>query len=149
MSANQQGDVVLYQTTDDGEIEVVGGVVTMSGGLETAAYLALFGGNEQDSGRPGDRAEFWGNLSEPDPVRHYRSETQYLLNTSPAIPANVQRINDAVRRDLSFFVDENIASSIGVEVTIPGLNTVKIVITIEADGDESEFEFVENWKSTL
>ena len=50
---NQHGDVLLYHTPDGGEIEMVNGLVTMSGGLETMAYLCLFGGNEEDDGRPG------------------------------------------------------------------------------------------------
>ena len=47
----QQGDVLLFQTVDDGEINIENGVVEMSGGLETAAYLSLYGGNEDDDGR--------------------------------------------------------------------------------------------------
>ena len=51
MTTVQQGDVLLFQTIDDGNVEVINGIITMSGGLDTAAYLSLFGGNEEDDGR--------------------------------------------------------------------------------------------------
>jgi len=59
---SQQGDVKLFQTTDDGDIYVVNGIVEMSGGLETSAYLSLFGGNEDDDGSDGSPFSWWANL---------------------------------------------------------------------------------------
>ena len=145
--AEQQGDVLLCQTNDDGEINVVDGIVEMSGGLETAAYLSLFGGNEDDDGRDNSSATWWGNLDEVDPSRRYRSETQHLLQAIPATTGNLRRIEDAASRDLAWFLENNIASSVEVNATIPGLNTVKLTVDIEAVGEESSFEFVENWKA--
>ena len=135
----QQGDVKLFQTVDDGDITVTNGLIEMSGGLETAAYLSLFGGDE-------DGSNWWGNIDELDIAAQYHSETQELLRSIPSTSGNLIRIKDAVERDLAWFTDEKIASSISVVISIPALNRVKINVTIEAQGDESEFEFVENWK---
>jgi phage gp46-like protein len=146
--AEQQGDVLLCQTNDDGEINIVDGIVEMSGGLETAAYLSLFGGNEDDDGRSNNTATWWANLDEVDTTRHYRSETQHLLQAIPAITGNLRRIEDAAARDLAWFIEGNIASSVTVSASIPGLNKVKLNIDIEALGQESSFEFVENWKAS-
>ena len=143
----QQGDVLLFQTDDDGEIIVENGIVEMSGGLETAAYLSLFGGNEDDDGSDDNALTWWGNLDEVDPVRQYRSETQNLLQSIPATTGNLRRIEDAANRDLTWFVEQNVASSVTVEATIPGINRVKITVKIEANGVESSFDFVENWKA--
>ena len=143
----QQGDVLLYQTDDDGEINVTDGIVEMSGGLETAAYLSLFGGNEEDNGLENNPLTWWGNLEEIDPVRQYRSDTQYLLQALPATTVNLLRIQDAAFRDLSWLVKNNIASDLIVEATMPGLNKIKLVITIQALGKEVNFEYVENWKA--
>lgn len=143
----QQGDVILFQTTDDGEITVANGIVSMSGGLETAAYLSMFGGNEDDDGRNLNPLNWWGNLDESQPVMRYHSETQFLLTGLPATTGNLRRIEDAANRDLAWFLSEKVASSVSVVVTIPELNRVKITVAIEADGLESEFEFVENWKA--
>lgn len=145
--ATQQGDVLLFQTDDDGEINVSGGIVEMSGGLDTAAYLSLFGGNEDDDGRDDNAATWWGNLGEIDPARQYRSETQNLLRSLPATTGNLLRIEDAASRDLAWFVEESVASSVAVVVSIPAINRIKIRVNIEARGEESRFEFVENWKA--
>ena len=145
--AEQQGDVSLFQTDNDGDITVEGGIVTMGGGLETSAYLSLFGGNEDDDGSQGNNATWWANLDEVDPAREYRSETQNLLQALAATSGNLRRIEDAANRDLDWFITNKVASSVNVVASIPGLNKIKLKIDIEAQGEESSFEFVENWKA--
>jgi Mu-like prophage protein gp46 len=147
MTNEQQGDVLLTQTDNDGDITVTSGVVAMGGGLGTSAYLSLFGGNEDDDGRPDNPGNWWGNLAEEEPAREYRSETQNLLESIPATSGNLRRIEDAAARDLSWFLADRVASSITVSASIPGLNRIKLTVNIEAQGDESKFEFVENWKA--
>ena len=142
----QQGDVELFQTNDGGDITVVGGIVSMVGGLGVAAYLSLFGGNENDDGLQDNIENWWANIDETEPSREYRSETQNLIRGIPASSNNLKRIEDAAIRDLAWFLTESIASTITVAVSIPGLNMIKIVVTIEAEGVESKFEYVENWK---
>ena len=145
----QQGDVKLFQTDDDGEINMENGIVEMSGGLETAAYLSLFGGNEDDDGREDNPHTWWANLDETETAKQFRSETQNLLQGIPATTGNLLRIEDAINRDLAWFLDNNVASSVTVSVGLPAVNKIKIIIDIEANGEESSFEFVENWKATL
>ena len=145
----QEGDVFLYQTIDDGEIDVENGLIEMSGGLDTAAYLSLFGGNEDDSGSDNDPFNWWANLDEIDPANQYRSETQHLLAGIPATSGNLHRIEDAANRDLKWLLDKKIASLVAVTASIPALNRIKILVNIEAQGIESSFEFVENWKASV
>ncbi len=144
----QQGDVRLFQTVDDGDISVVNGLFDMDGGLETAAYVSLFGGNEDDDGRKSSPFTWWGNLDEIDTAYQYRSETQNLLQSLPLISANLLRVEDAAKRDLEWFKSFNIASEVLVEASIPGINKIQIDVIIRAEGEESRFTFVENWKST-
>lgn len=146
---SQQGDVSLFQTLDDGDINVVSGVVDMDGGLATMAYLCMFGGNEDDDGGSGNVYNWWGNFSETDPTFHYRSETQNLLQSLPATTNNLRRIDDAANRDLNVFIEKKIATSVVVVTTIPTLNKIKISIIITVDGQDNQFEFVENWKVEL
>jgi len=143
----QQGDVLLYQTIDDGEITVEDGLITMTSGFETAAYLALFGGNEDDDGSQDTNKNWWGNLDETDTNKQYRSETQNLLRSIPATVNNLKRIGKAAERDLAFFVTTGVASSIAVVVSMPGLNKISISCKIIAKGKESDFKFIENWKA--
>lgn len=143
----QQGDVLLIQTNDDGEITVVNGVAEMTGGFETAVYLSLFGGNEDDDGRSENPLKWWGNLDEVDPVLKYISKTQNILQALPATSANLKRVEDAIKEDLQWLLDKNVASSVTVAANIPALNKLKIVVEIEARGEESRFEFTENWRA--
>jgi len=142
----QQGDIVLTQTDDDGDICVVDGLVAMSGGLSTSVYLSLFGGNEDDGGEQDSVLNWWGNIDENELERQYRSETQYLLQGIPATSGNLRRIEDAAVRDLDWLLSSNVASKVSVAASIPGLNRIKLIIDLEANGEESRFEFVENWK---
>ena len=144
----QQGDVKLVQTDDDGEISVEDGIVEMSGGLETAAYLSMFGGNEDDDGRGDNPFNWWGNLDETETDKQFRSETQNILQGTPATTGNLLRVEDAINRDLAWFLEDNVASSVTASVSMPAVNRIKIIIDIEANGEESSFEFVENWKAT-
>lgn len=143
----QQGDIVLFQTPDDGDICVTDGMVLMSGGLETSAYLALFGGNEDDAGDT--NLQFWGNYSENEPSKKYTSEFQYLLNKLPPISANLLLLEASALRDLNYMITEKIANSITVFASIPDINKINVLITIEANGLESSFNFTENWKAAL
>ena len=143
----QQGDVLLEQTNDDGDVTVVNGVATMSGGLETAAYLSLFGGNEDDDGRRGNPATWWANLTEIDPSKKYISETQHLLQAIPATSANLRKIEDAAKKDLDWLLVNNIASSVEVFASIPDINKIALSVNINAQGEESEFNFTENWRA--
>lgn len=142
--AEQQGDVLLFQTNDDGDIDVTGGIVEMSGGLQTTAYLSLFGGNEDDAGGQDTALTWWANLDEVRPERKYRSETQNVLQALAASPSNLKRVEDAAGRDLAWLVEQKVATSVTVSATMPGLNKVKLTINI--DGDLT-VEFIENWKA--
>lgn len=140
----QQGDVLLYQTNDDGNIDVVDGLIRMTGGLDTSCYLSLFGGNEQDDGIDQNPVQWWGNFSETDAAKKQRSETQHLLRSIPATTNNLQRIRQAVERDLAWLSAEGVARELVVTVTMPAVNKVGINIDVDGFG----VEFVENWKNT-
>jgi phage gp46-like protein len=124
-------DVLLRQTNDGGEITVENGLVLMSDGLEAAAYLSLFGGNEDDAGdAASEREQWWGNLVETEPSRTYRSETQHLIRSLPAVPSNLRRIEQAAARDLAWMLGAGIAKSIAAAASIPAVNRVRLEVTI-------------------
>lgn len=145
LPASQVSDVKLFNAADGGDIEIINGVVTMESGLGTSVYLSLFGGNENDSGLQADNSrQWWGNLSETDPAKQYRSRTQYALRSLPAVPANMLRLQDAVKADLDWMLAE-VASKIDVVTTMPALNRVNITIAITVDNAAYEFEFTRPW----
>lgn len=145
----QQGDVLLYQTNDEGEIESINGVITMTGGLETMAYLCLFGGNEEDDGSQAtERFQYWANFNENEPEKKYRSETQALLKSLPVTSSSLAKLENAAVRDMKSFVTAGIADRITAAASIPGLNKIKLVINIEKNGIITEsFKYTENWKA--
>ncbi len=146
MGTTQQGDVLIYETADGGEINVADGLVEMSGGLGSAAFLSMFGANELDDGSERSAFQWWGNLAETQPERRYRSETQYVINTCPPIPANLIKIEDAAKRDLQWFLDVGAATSVGVSASMPGVNRVTIAVNIDAD---RVFTYTENWGAAI
>jgi len=133
-------DVRLYQTADGGEIDYRNGSAVLADGLETAAYLSLFGGNHDDSGTEGDDPrQWWGNVDETEPSRKIRSETQFLLQGISNAPANLLRLQDAAQRDLAWLVNDAIAERVAVAVSVPTLNTVNFAIEIEIESTVYRF----------
>lgn len=160
-------DVLLRHTLDGGEIDIRNdrgelvhagdggggnglvqrrtGYFVLDHSPATAAYLSLFGGNQRDGGGA-DTAhlQWWANLIEPDEVRHYRSETQHLLSSLPAVPANLRRLEDAVGRDLAWMASE-LGASVDAQVSMPAMNRVLIVVSIEINGEGTELGFEAPW----
>jgi phage gp46-like protein len=143
---SQQGDVLLCQTNNNGDISVVGGVMTMTPSFETALYLSLYGANEDDDGT--QATDWWGNIDENLIERQYHSNTQRILEALTITSGNLLKVEDAVKLDLQWFLDTNIASSIDVSASVPALNKVKIEVVMLAEGVETSFEFTENWKAS-
>lgn len=124
-------DVLLRQTNDGGEIAIENGLALMSDGLETAAYLSLYGGNEDDAGDDAsEREQWWGNFDETVSDRVYRSETQHLIRSLPTVPSNLRRIEQAATRDLAWMITTGVAKSIAVSASIPGFKRVHLDVKI-------------------
>lgn len=135
-------DVLLRQTPDGGEITVEGGLCLMSDGLEAAAYLSLFGGNEDDAGDvASERRQWWGNLDETDPAGRYRSETGHLIRAAPAVPATLRRVEQAAGRDLAWMVSSGVALRVAASASIPALNRVRLDLTIVTPKGTLELSF--------
>jgi len=143
----QQGDVILYQSLDGGDIESVNGLITMSGGLQTAAYLSLFGGNqynkdENENIETETFKEWWGNSGE-DEENKYISKTQNFLEGMPPISSNLKKVEELAKEDLKWMINTNLATEITVNASIPQINMVKLEINI----DNQTFVFIENWRN--
>lgn len=143
----QEGNALLFHTVDGGELTIEDGLVEMGGGLESAVYLCLFGGNEDDDGREANKLGWWGNAAETNPARRYVSKTLNLLAGLPATSANLSRIEDAAKSDLEVLITEGVASSVTVSARITGLNKVSIGVEIVSDETEYYFSFLQNWIS--
>lgn len=143
-----QGDVLLFQTADGGNITIeTNQDVQLTGGFETDFFLSLFGGNEDDDVSVSSKKSWWANLLEDDPAFQFRSRTQNLLISLPLVSGNLRKIEDAVKRDLQSYIDIGAVETIDTEVSITGPRRVKIVITIQANGESITITFLANWQA--
>ena len=138
-------DVRLYQSDDDGEVDFVAGQPVMSDGLETSAYLSLFGGNERDSGlTDGDALQWWANFETPVAEQRQRSQLQNLLQQIPATPANLRRVEDAALADLAWMAGA-LEATVAVEAGMPALDTVSVHVSITIGNKTYDFDFASAW----
>ena len=143
-----QGDVLLFQTGDGGNITIErNSDVKLTGGFETDFFLSLFGGNEDDNGSPNNKKSWWANLLEDDPAFQIRSRTQNLLISLPLVSGNLRKIEDAVKKDLKSYIDLGAITDLAVVVSIIGPRRVKIVITALADSQSITITFLANWQA--
>lgn len=130
-------DILLRHAGDGGDLEAIGGRLTLTESPEVAAYLSILGGNERDGGGDADEhLEWWGNKIEQVPARRLRSRTQKLLASLPLVPANLLRFEAAASADLAWFTESKIATYAGAAASIPALNTLRLELRIEIDGAE-------------
>lgn len=125
-------DVVLLEndTSDGGEITCVGGVVLTDEGVSTAAYISLFGGNQEDSGNQEDDAvQFWGNLLEEDTTRHIRSRFGYLVDNLPATTANLARLKAAAESDVAWMASsDGPLDEVTVTLSVPAPKRIEVEV---------------------
>ena len=101
MNNIQLGDVLLFQSTDDGEINEVDGVTEMTQGLETMYYLILCGGNLRDLNTPETKALEWlGNEDEPQ-ENQLRGRFQSMLDGMPITSGTLSELRDVAIEDLT------------------------------------------------
>lgn len=140
-------DVHLFHTADGGEIKYANGLAEMSDGLETAAYLSLFGGNDDDNGTDATKPlQWWGNLDEPVVDRRYRSALQSLLRGLPATSGNLGKAREAALRDLAWLTSTGLAESVEVKASLPARNTIRLQVDITVDGNKFPFFFQASWQ---
>lgn len=122
-------DVLLTQTGDGFEITVSGGLVQLTGGIETAIVLSLAGGNIDDNGSDATEAlQYWANFAEQVPARRLRSQTAALLQNLPAVTGNLRRVEEAVRADCAWLADAGIVKEIAVAVTMDAPRRARIEV---------------------
>lgn len=146
-----EGDVLLYNTFDGGNINSVNGQPEMTAGFETAIFLSWFGGNFEDDGLAGNKKTFWGNLNENNPSYKYISRLQNLyFKGVPLTSGNRRRFEEAAKADVEWFKTEKIADEIKVVVSIPKLNQLKLTAEINSPrGENSRVEYLINWQSYI
>jgi hypothetical protein len=125
-----------------GDLQLLGNDFALVYGNENQIYLALFGGNIEQSTNepspiPGQNFDYWGNklFHGNIPGRQFNSKTERTLNNTPLNSAGRVKIENAVKDDLKFLTD--LGATFTVNVTLPAINTVKInIVTIYPNGSK-------------
>ena len=130
----QQGDVLLFQSLDGGNVSLDGGLVNMSTGLETAVYLSLFSPEEW----------FLNDVAETNEEKLY-SETEQIISKKPNVSANYSLLEQAITDDLKWLTAQGYAKSFSVGVSSNAINRVNI----ELEVDQIILNFNEGWSTNV
>ena len=146
-----EGDVLLYNTQNGGEINFVNGQPEMTAEFSVMMFLCLFGGNLEDDGLEGNKKTWWGNYNENNPDKRYISRFQNLAMTGlPLTSGNLRRLEDAALSDLAVFKTEKIATEVSAIASIPERNRLNLAATvIGSAGETTSVDYLLNWQSYL
>ena len=131
-----EGDLVLHDTPDGGDIRIEKGLIASDQTFGTAVYLSLFGGNKEDNGRVKNRKTWWGNmLRGVNENRRLVSRFQAIIFGLPMTTRNILDAEEAARLDLAWIITEKIADEILANGRAVSRNRFSLTIQINANGD--------------
>jgi phage gp46-like protein len=129
-----EGDLLLLDSSDGGDIAVENGLFAADGRFATAVYLSLFGGNKDDPGKVASKNEWWGNktggITENEKLR---SRFQHIIAGLPMSVKNIKEAEKAAVMDLEWLIKEGIADAINVYGRSLGKNTFTVSVEILKD----------------
>lgn len=135
MSEEFAGDVLLFDTGDGGQISILNGLVMPDKRFSTAAYISLFGGNDDDMGRVDNNKTWWGNrFSNISNNELVVSRFQSLTKKLPLTSKNIALAEQAARDDLNWMIMEDVADEVSVAVQAIDKNRINLNIVVKKDG---------------
>lgn len=101
-------DLLIKETMNGGDSQLQAGDLVLTYGIETAMYVAMFGGNPGHSTNTRqlekENLDWFGNslLFPNSPLIQINSETEYVLRTVALNSSGRIDIENAIKRDLDF-----------------------------------------------
>jgi len=144
-------DLKIIETYDGGDLVLNGNDLQVIDGFQNMIYLALFGGNVEQSTKQynenEERFDFWANslLMLDSPDIQYNSETERTLNEVSLNSRGRLLIEQSVKKDLEFMQD---FGNIEVNVSIIQSDRVKINVIIKEPNELNSNEFNYIWGAT-
>ncbi len=141
-------DIMLYESGSGGEMLLKNDDIEAIHGLTNQVYLALFGGNiEQSTSEDLDliqvREDYWGNNYFDDEFQ-FNSELEKTLMTVVLNTNGLSIIKDAVEKDLDYLKKY---AEIDVDVSMIKVNFVEILIILhEPDNISTRIKLI--WDGT-
>ena len=148
----------FYITETDGnggDLQFANNDIVPVYGLENNIYLALFGGNVEQSTGSQDRIlpinvqnsplvnqqnfDFWGNslLLSNDKTQYFNSQTERVLNSTQLSSVGRVKIENAMKEDLSFLSSNGIVT---VDVTIISDDKINAIIKLVLNDNDVVIE---------
>ena len=146
-----EGDVLLIETPDGGDIVFENGYVKPCKDFSTAVYLSLFGGNKNDAGTVKNRRTWWANtLRETPEGEKMISRFQAIITGLPLSVKNIRKAETAAVLDLEWLKNEGVADEIITEGKTRGKNIFALKIEIKNNGKSLyEKEFSLFWENGI
>lgn len=145
-------DLKIIETGNGGDVVNKGDDLAIDETISTMIYLALFGGNVEESTVAktvyAESFDWWGNrlLMSSEPSRMFNSLTEKTLNKTALNSEGRTIIQNAVIQDL-----KNLSNffTIFVNVVLPNTNQVKIEITVTKLDKSKQATLIINLKKSL
>jgi phage gp46-like protein len=148
---NFEGDLLLSETPDGGDVSILEGLFQSDLGFSTAVYLSLFGGNKADSGKVKNKHTWWGNtLRNVNENEKMISRFQALIYGMPMTTKTIQEAEAAAILDLQWLVNEKIADEVSASGKAVSRNRFVLSVKISAGGkDVYSNSFALFWKAGI
>jgi phage gp46-like protein len=144
-----EGDLLLTDTPDGGDIVILDGLISSDRALDTAVYLSLFGGNKKDNGKVRNKETWWGNtLRGVSENQKLVSRFQAIIFGLPMTTKNILDAEEAAKLDLLWMIDEKLADEIIADGRAVSNNRFYLKIQIKLRGNTIYSNtFVVPWKA--
>ncbi len=131
------GDVQIVSTSDGADIVLEKGLIKDCRNFDTAVFLSLLGGNDEDLNRR-PKETWWGNLIEGTrEIEWITSEFGAMIKGFPLTSGNLRKAKDACNRDLEWIISEGGADEIEVELKAESSQRLNLSATLTQDGTKT------------
>ena len=146
-----EGDVLLVETPDGGDIVVKDGGVLPCKDFSSAVYISLFGGNKADDGKVKNNRTWWGNvLAGVREDEKVVSRFQAVVTGMPFSIKNIRAAENAARLDLEWLKNTGTADEIIVDGRVKGKNNFALYVCVNSGGKTLyEKDFALCWEAGL
>ncbi len=146
------GDIEIYSSGSGGEFTLAGNFIQTTSSLFNQVFLALFGGNVEESTQteyaPGEqRKDWWGNsvLLSGKPGNQFNSETQRALMNVVLNSSGRIAIEEAAKADTEYLSE---LGEVDVSVVFDEQNRVQIFVRIQEPANRQTQQFNYIWDSS-
>ncbi len=127
----QTFDLAIIETLNGGDFQLQGNDLAVVNSIENMIYLALFGGNIEESTQQSfiqaQSFDYWGN-SFLTPDQQFNSDTERTLNSTPLTTSGRVIIENAIKKDLDFF--KVFGATVTVSVSIIATDKLSVNIKV-------------------